>query len=691
MIRGLSMLVRSHMTPNPPTFRAEDTIKQAAYFFHQGHINAAPVINDTGGICGIVTNADIMKAYVDGLGADQPVSAVMTIDVIRVRADDLLTEVIKLPYNHLPVVSSDNSLVGMLSTSDLPKAYDAQLQLTIDEVKALIHSAHEGIVVVDTLGIVTNYNQAAAKLIGLAVEDAIGRPITEVIPNSSLRRVMETGQAEKDCELTLGRRTVFSNRSPIFRGRQVVGALAILQDASELREVVTQLLDVQNHVEDLITIFENTRHGIVVVDAKGTIVRVNKAYEDTFNVSRNEIVGQSVIDIIENTRMHIVAQTGIPEYGVIQKYKNRQIVVNRIPVFRNGKIDGAIGEVMFRDISEVSSQLDRLPQLERQVSRYQAELNGLKGNKHIVEHNFANIIGSSRILAKTKNLALRAAQSDNNVLLLGESGTGKDLFARAIHKASKRQKMPFVTVNCAAVPADLLESELFGYEEGAFTGARKGGKKGKFELADKGTLLLDEIGDMPLVMQAKILRILEDNMVERIGGDSPIACDVRIIAATNKPLTLMVKEGAFREDLYYRLNVIRIHVPPLRDRKEDIGELIEALTPQICRAADRPAFQLSPETMTLIREYGWPGNVRELINLLKQLAATVDDHDILPDHLLEIDPDFVIKPPSLGSENEREYIAQALQISSGNKVLAAKLLGLHRSTLYEKLKKYDLQ
>jgi transcriptional regulator with PAS, ATPase and Fis domain len=190
-------------------------------------------------------------------------------------------------------------------------------------------------------------------------------------------------------------------------------------------------------------------------------------------------------------------------------------------------------------------------------------------------------------MTKTKNIALRAARTDGNVLLLGESGTGKELFAHAIQKASKRQGAPFVTVNCAALPYDLLESELFGYEEGAFTGAKRGGKKGKFELADKGTLFLDEIGDMPLAMQAKILRVLDDGKVDRIGGIKAIACDVRIVAATNKPLALMVQQQTFREDLYYRLNVFRIHLPPLRERREDIGELVRALTPEISRC--RPA------------------------------------------------------------------------------------------------------
>ena len=674
------MLVRDYMTLHSPYLKEDDTIKQAARLFHKYKTDAAPVIDGSGTLRGILTRSDIIQAVIADLPGEHQVGAVMTTNVVSVRENTTLAEARAIPFHSLPVVSPENTVVGMISGPDFLNAYEAQLQQATDEVRALVRSAHEGIIVINTYGTVTSYNAAAARL--------IGRSVAEVIPNSSLQRVMETGQAETDCELMLGGRTVFSNRSPIFQGRKVVGALAILQDPSELRDAVTKLLDVQNHVEDLVAVFENARQGIIVVDAHGIIVRVNKSYEDSFNVCRDDLLGHPVDELIENTRLHIVAQTGIPEFGEIQNVKGKQIIVNRIPVFKNGKITGAIGEILFRDISEVSYLLERLQQLERQVSRYRREPNEFSG---VAEYGFANIIGSSRILTKTKNIALRAAQSANNVLLLGESGTGKELFARAIHKASQRRSMPFITVNCAAVPVELLESELFGYDEGAFTGAKKGGKKGKFELADKGTLFLDEIGDMPLVMQAKMLRVLEDNKIDRIGGNKAVPCDVRIIAATNKPLAFMVQQRAFREDLYYRLNVIRIHIPPLRDRREDIGEIIEALVPEICRAANRPAMQFAPETTELLREYEWPGNVRELINLFKQLASTVDTHKIMPHHLLDINTAFTFsKSPSAESDGVQARIVQALQISKGNKALAAKLLGWHRSTLYEKLRKYNL-
>ncbi|MHC1761019.1 MAG: sigma 54-interacting transcriptional regulator [Negativicutes bacterium] len=686
------MLVRECMAQCPRSLHMSESIRAAARLFQKYKMDAVPILDDKGFLCGILTPADIINAVVDGCSAVEPVGQVMTRSVTSVRSDDSLDQVRKARFKCLPVISVDNRVVGMISSADILNAYEKQLQQSTDEVRALINSAHEGIIGINAFGIVTIYNEAVSKLVGLSTEEALGRTLAEVMPNSGLKRVLETGQAERDCEFMLGGRTVISNRSPVFQGCKVVGALGIMQDASEFRELVTQLLDVQNHIEDLQTVFETAHYGIVVVDDNGIILRLNKAYEDIFNVDRDDLVGRPVIEMIEDTKLHMVARTGIPEFGEIQNFKGRQIIVNRIPIFKNGKISGAIGEALFKDISEVSYLLNRVQHLERQVSRYRRELDELSGNKDSARQSFASIIGSSRILTKTKNLALRAAQSDNNVLLLGESGTGKELFARAIHNASKRYSMPLIAINCAAVPADLLESELFGYDEGAFTGAKKGGKKGKFELADKGMLFLDEIGDMPLPMQAKILRVIEDSKIDRIGGNKSVHCNVRIIAATNKPLTFMVKQGTFREDLFYRLNVIRIHLPPLRDRREDIGEHIETLLPEICRASSRPIMQFAPETMELIREYSWPGNVRELMNLLKQLAATVESGIIMPHHLLDIDKAFALNRIGASvSGNEQSRVSQALTISKGNKALAAKLLGWHRSTLYAKLKKFDTE
>ncbi|HWQ61049.1 MAG TPA: CBS domain-containing protein, partial [Negativicutes bacterium] len=442
------MLVRDYMTPDVPLLKADETINNAARLFRKYRIDAAPVLDDQGAMCGILTTADIVGAVGDERSPRETVGAVMTRTVVSVREDSLLEEARKIPFSSLPVTAADNSVIGMLTAKDFLGAYTTQLQRARDEVRALIGSSHSGIVIVNTLGVVTTYNEAAAKLIGMPVGDAVGRPINEVIPNSGLRRVLETGQAERDCQLMHGGRTIFSNRSPILEGRKVVGALAILQDTSELRGALTQLLDAQHHAEDLNAVFENVRYGIIVVDRDGIVTRVNKSYENIFNVVRDEVVGRLVTEVIENTRLHVVARAGIPELGEIQNFQGRQIIVNRIPIFKDGKLAGAIGEILFKDISEISYLFQRQQQLEQQVSRYQWELSELRGDQGVARHSFDNIVGNSRGMTKTKNLALRAARTDSNVLLLGESGTGKELFAHAIHRASKRRDLPFVTLNC---------------------------------------------------------------------------------------------------------------------------------------------------------------------------------------------------------------------------------------------------
>ena len=386
--------------------------------------------------------------------------------------------------------------------------------------------------------------------------------------------------------------------------------------------------------------------------------------------------------------MHVVLQTGIAEIGEFQVVDEmgRKIIANRVPIFKDGEIIGAIGEAVFKDIQEVKQILKKG---EPTVSSKLLQKSNPDGNVSDGV-GFEQIIGRNVAMVRAKSLAARVAPTDTTVLIYGESGTGKDLFAQAIHNASNRRNKKFVVINCAAIPAELLESELFGYDEGAFTGARKGGKKGKLELAEGGTLFLDEIGDMPLPMQAKLLRVLQNRTFEHIGGLIVKKCNVRIIAATNRNLEQMVKKETFREDLYYRMNVITIRIPSLRDRKEDISEMINILMPQICTKANEAVKKFSIEAMKIMCNYSWPGNVREMINILEQIAATIDSMLIQPRHLPEIIFHQNWLKGDFDEGNEADIIKNALKAASGNKVIAAKILGIHRSTLYEKIKKYRL-
>lgn len=674
------MLVRDHMNPYPRTLKPASTLKDAARLFFTYRVSGAPVLSESGEICGLLTSAHLIEAIINDIPFTTPVKQVMTNNVITVNPENALEEAWQIPVSRLPVVSTDNKLVGILTRRDFLNAFYTQMRQAKDEVEALIRSAHNGIIVVNAYGIITTFNEAAAKLIGIEIVHAIGKHVADIIPDTGLLRVLSTGKVETGCELTINGQTVFSNRSPICEGPKIVGALALLQDTSELLHITRQLESSQHHVEALENIFECAPQGIVVVDKNGVISKVNRAYEEAYGVSREELLGRKAYDVIENTRLHIVLQTGVPEITDVQEHKGRQLIVSRVPLFKEGEIIGAIGEAVFKDAQEISRIWERLTACHKRTSGQCSSLTEPSAAQVTIE----DIYGRSRAIVEAKNLARKAAAAESNVLIIGESGTGKELFAQAIHNASCRYSGPFVAVNCSAIPSELLEAELFGYEEGAFTGARRGGKKGKFQLAHTGTLFFDEIGDMPLAMQAKLLRVIEDRRVEPVGGTRSTLVDVRIIAATNRPLYKMVLDKTFRDDLYYRLNVISLQVPPLRERREDIGELVSMLSERVSKKLGRQAKTFAPETLAVLRDGQWPGNVRELINLIEQVAATVDSTVILPKHL----PAFGMDG---GDRQESQRVAEALRQAGGNKALAAKLLGIHRSTLYEKLKKYQLE
>ncbi len=460
-------------------------------------------------------------------------------------------------------------------------------------------------------------------------------------------------------------------------------------------------------VQTLTEILDHAYECIVVVDRQGYITRLNRSYEEVLGMAADAAIGKHVTEVIENTRMHIVAASGVPEVGWVQKINGHDRIVQRIPLFRDGQVVGAVGKFMFKDIAELKELTGRIGLLESKVELYEQELKSIRGSRY----TFSQIVGRSSALAQAKQLAVRGAQSHAPILLLGESGTGKELFAHAIHQSSSRAAAPFVRVNCAAIPPDLLEAELFGYADGAFTGARKGGKPGKLELAHRGTIFLDEIGDMPLAMQAKILRAVQEKEVERVGGLHPIRVDLRIIAATNADLERRVAEGRFREDLFYRLNVIGIRLPPLRERHGDVPLLVEHALARLAEEQGAPPRRLSPGLMEILERYPWPGNVRELVNLLERLVYTVDSPEIgvgdLPPLLARrllgeagggaqegAASVPVAAAPSLDvsvAEAERAAVLRALERARGRKAEAARLLGIHRTTLYDKLRKYGLE
>ena len=441
-------------------------------------------------------------------------------------------------------------------------------------------------------------------------------------------------------------------------------------------------------------IFNSIHNGAIVTDASGYVTHFNQPYGRFLGVDPADQIGRHCTEVLDNTRMHIVAQTGQPEINRPHEVNGQNMVVQRIPIHKDGDVVAVFGQVMFKDVRDVHKLAREFSLLESKVQLYEKELLNLRATRYTLD----SIKGKSEVIKALKRDALNAAGSKSQVLITGESGTGKELFAQAIHQAGDRKLYPFVRINCAAIPKDLLESELFGYEKGAFTGARSRGKPGKFELAHKGTIFLDEIGDLPMEMQPKLLRVLEDKAFERVGGNRVIRSDFRLIAASNQPIEAMLEQGTFRKDLFYRLNVIRLDIPPLRQRREDIIELSHHLVDLLARDADLSVPSIDAGARRALIAYDWPGNVRELSNALERSLAAMENGIIrlvdLPFHIYpKQQPSLGKRPASIREVQhaaEKDAIVYALKASGYNKSQAARSLGIHRTLLYKKMKKYRL-
>lgn len=439
-------------------------------------------------------------------------------------------------------------------------------------------------------------------------------------------------------------------------------------------------------------ILEFAYDGLVMVDTDGYIQMLNQAYADLLGVDQVSSIGKHVTEVIENTRMHVVVKTGKQETAELQKIKENYIIATRVPILTEGRIVGAVGKVLFKNVGQFTALSKRIKSLEKELHKYKGAFR--ESNK--ASYTFEHLIGESPAFMVVKRQAKRVAISDTNVLILGESGTGKELFAHSIHNESRRTMGVFVKVNCAAIPSELLESELFGYEDGSFTGAKKGGKAGKFEAADGGTIFLDEIGELPMHMQVKLLRVLQEKEIERVGATGSIPIDVRVIAATSRNLAEMVSKGEFRLDLYYRLKVMEITIPSLKERKADIEILVKYFIDKYQNIMKKQVKGMNDHALRLLTFYSWPGNIRELENIIERALNIVDEGEVITSkHLPEeiAGHKGIVSIRSLAEvmeETERNTILACLGITQGNKSEAAKLLGISRTTLYEKMNKYGL-
>lgn len=446
--------------------------------------------------------------------------------------------------------------------------------------------------------------------------------------------------------------------------------------------------------------FEQGYDGVLLTDAQGYVVYLNQKYCDILGIQAKASIGKHVTEVIPTTRMHEVLRSKRAEIGVPWKLKDENLIISRIPLYKGSTLIGALGVILIRNTLELKELLAQNDALKRQVNYFQEHINP----HSTARYGFEDIVFQSPGMTGLLEEAKKIAQTNSHVIIWGESGTGKELLAHALHKESSRSGKPFIRVNCGAIPKELFESELFGYAEGAFTGAVKGGKKGKFELAHQGTLFLDEIGELPLQMQVKLLRVIQEKELERVGDGRHIPIDVRIIAATNRHLKKMVDEGEFREDLYYRLNVFQLRLPALRERKEDVAPIVKNLLGILAKELDKPGLTLTADTLSVLENYQWPGNIRELRNVLERTVGIMDGNIIRPINL----PGYLKNIPAVKSAEpaqteikelsykdairnlERDLILKALELSRGKKTKAAEVLGIARSLLYKKMDELNI-
>jgi transcriptional regulator with PAS, ATPase and Fis domain/CBS domain-containing protein len=660
------------------TLQEAESIQEAAAKMYHMQDDAAPVLNEHEEVTGYVSTDSLMTAMMKGLPPETIVADMMERFPRMLKAEDTPSIYWKWEPPCLPVIDADKKLQGIVYAVDWLEKTEAVVNETEALFQAVSACDSEVMVIADKSGRVKWKTDSRLFPADLSQLENLSfyNEITELLHDPGKNSRLDIDGSP--FRLRVDRLTV--------KGRTYT-AVRLLP--AEQTSIPADGEGWKERAEQMEMVIELSHDGIIMVDRGGVITMVNKEYADFIGLPEDELVGRHVTEVIENTRMHIVAETGKPEIADIQKIKGDYMVANRLPIYRDGKLEGAVGKVLFKNLGGFKALKHRIENLEKELATYRGEWQETNRAKY----QFEQLIGRSRAWEKTKHLARQAAETDSNVLLQGESGTGKELFAHAIHNAGVRSPGPFVKVNCAAIPRDLIESELFGYVEGSFTGAKRGGKKGKFEAAEGGTIFLDEIGELPIHMQVKLLRVLQEREIERVGATGAKPVNIRVIAATNRDLEQMIEDGDFRLDLYYRLNVFTILIPPLHSRKEDIDVLLPHFLRKVAGRLGKPVPSVDPEAIPYFHSYSWPGNTRELENVIERTVnilkngRSLSSADLPPKLFRK---ENVKEPRELSEtlfEAEQKAVNEALLYTNGNKSKAAKLLGISRTALYEKIAK----
>jgi PAS domain S-box-containing protein len=691
------MKVSALMRRNFNVLKPENSMQKAALVLLKNKMDGAPVVDDEENLMGIFGKRQLYQALASNSFSNTQVKDLMIKEPVTISINDDISALQSFKMACVPVVDG-SKVVGMVTQGDLNKFYYNNYKEISQELETIINSTYNAIISIDLDGKIRFFNPAAEALFRVQREDVIGIPYTNIFPEGALVQVMQTGVPQLAQKFEHNDRQLVSNRTPIFADGKIIGAVSLIQDVSDFIAIFEELQHTIELKEEMNAIIESSFDGIFVTDGDCKVLNVNQAYSRITGVLPEEVIGETMDDLVKrgiyDKSVSVLVREQLKPITLTQEVKTgKTILVTGNPIFdKNNKLFRIVTNV--RDITELN-QLKREVEHAHELSQhYQTQL----VKAQLQEGD--NYVFRSQKSIDMLDLVLRVAKVDSTVLIQGESGCGKELIADILYHNSLRKDRPMVRINCAAIPPSLIESELFGYEPGAFTGANKAGKMGIFQLAHEGTLFLDEIGELPLSMQVKILRAIQEREIIRVGGVKAIPVDVRIIAATNRDLWQMVLDGEFRKDLYYRLNVVVIDVPPLRERMEEIPQLTHFFLKKFNNMYGLDKV-IDEQVIEHLMAYNWPGNVRELQNSIERAYVTTPGRVIKEIRLFKEQYseqgsfDDIIFPDDLKLKEAVEQIEKTMILRSLNKYKstrkAAAHLGVSQPTIVRKAARYNIK
>ncbi|MCM3244982.1 sigma 54-interacting transcriptional regulator [Cytobacillus firmus] len=673
------MLVKDAMTRTSIKFFENDYIDRAAKTLLESHMKGGLVYNVRDELAGCFTEHNLLEGL---LNQHKVLSEIYQTDFCFLNEMDELNNIKLNDQEIWPILNKSRQITGFLTKEQYLAAYARTSQVELNRMDAIFNSAHNGILSIDLEGRITSMNPPAEKMAMTTKEKALGKFLTDVVTPSGLLNVIRTGKGHTE-KYRVGKRKYLTHRTPLYDGKTLVGAVGVFQDISEIEFVSSELESVKQLLKEQETILDNSTDGICITDGEGAIIKCNQSFRQLFDV-RNETP-----DYIKGIARQVEAKGRSHNIMETSKDNKNSLIITANP------------------IKNSSNQIERVVINVKDMTEFDALRSELAKTKSILEHMHLSersetFIANSPEMERLLETVQQVAKVDVTVLLSGESGVGKEEIAKLIQQSSPRSKGPFIKVNCGAIPESLMESELFGYEGGAFTGALKKGKAGLFEQAHNGTIFLDEIGEIPHHLQVKLLRVLQEMEITRVGSANTTKIDVRVIAATNRDLKELVLEGSFREDLFYRLNVIPISIPPLRRRVEDIPILIDAYA-KMFAAKYHKHLKFTKKAIQVLTNYQWPGNVRELVNMIERIYVTASNLEVGEQEVLSLfskgdnqrmshDQAIVVNQLLPLKEAvdmlERELIYKASQSEKSYRGIA-RVLEVNPSTIVRKVKKLE--